>query len=47
MQAQKITEITKNKLRDLQLIYGLDVTCNRSIRKAAGVRLPVVTVISQ
>jgi len=28
---RKITEITKNKQRDVQLIYGRDVTCNCSI----------------
>ena len=29
-QTRKITEITKNKQRDVQLIYGRDVTCNCS-----------------
>ena len=33
-QTRKITEITKNKQRDVQLIYGRDVTCNRSIVEA-------------
>ena len=27
-QTRKITEITKNKQRDAQLIYSRDVTCN-------------------
>jgi len=31
MQTQKITELTENKQRDLQLIYSHDVTCNCSI----------------
>ena len=30
-QTRKITEITRNKQRDVQLIYGRDVTCNCSI----------------
>ena len=30
-QTWKITEISKNKQRDVQLIYGRDVTCNCSI----------------
>ena len=30
-QTWKITEITKNKQRDVQLIYGRDVTCNCSV----------------
>jgi len=32
-ETRKITEITKNKQRDVQLIYGRDVTCNCSIDK--------------
>ena len=31
MQTWKITEITKNEQRDLQLFYGRDITCNHSI----------------
>ena len=31
MQTQKITDITENKQRDLQLIYSCDVNCNHSI----------------
>ena len=31
MQTRKITEITENKQRDLQLIHSCDVTCNHSI----------------
>ena len=30
-QTQKMMEISRNKQRDLQLIYGRDITCKRSI----------------